>query len=125
MSTDDDHGPGPDEAYCSSCGAIVKREAEICPDCGVRRRDPPRSSLEKSPAIAALLSFIIVGAGQVYNGQIAKGIVFFVGMWFVAIFAVFFFWLLIPLFAPLALWLYNIYDAYDQAQKLNLKHSGG
>lgn len=27
---------GPDEMYCESCGEIVKKEAEICPNCGVR-----------------------------------------------------------------------------------------
>jgi uncharacterized membrane protein YhaH (DUF805 family)/predicted RNA-binding Zn-ribbon protein involved in translation (DUF1610 family) len=25
-----------DEMFCSSCGAIIKKEAEICPQCGVR-----------------------------------------------------------------------------------------
>jgi predicted RNA-binding Zn-ribbon protein involved in translation (DUF1610 family) len=24
-----------DEAFCSSCGAIIKKEAVICPKCGV------------------------------------------------------------------------------------------
>jgi len=26
-----------DEKYCSSCGAAIKKEAEICPKCGVRQ----------------------------------------------------------------------------------------
>ncbi|QZX99610.1 zinc ribbon domain-containing protein [Halobaculum rubrum] len=26
---------GPNEMYCSSCGAVVKKRAEICPECGV------------------------------------------------------------------------------------------
>lgn len=26
----------PDEMYCRSCGEIIKKEAEICPECGVR-----------------------------------------------------------------------------------------
>ena len=26
-----------DEKYCSSCGAVIKKEAEICPKCGVRQ----------------------------------------------------------------------------------------
>lgn len=30
--------PGPDEMYCSSCGEIIKEEAEICPECGVRNK---------------------------------------------------------------------------------------
>jgi len=28
--------PGPDEMYCTSCGSIVKRRAELCMRCGVR-----------------------------------------------------------------------------------------
>jgi hypothetical protein len=30
--------PGPDEAYCTSCGSIIKEQAEICPECGVRQQ---------------------------------------------------------------------------------------
>ena len=30
--------PGADEQYCSSCGEVIKKEAEICPNCGVRQR---------------------------------------------------------------------------------------
>lgn len=29
---------GPDEAYCISCGELIKEEAEICPHCGVRQQ---------------------------------------------------------------------------------------
>jgi uncharacterized membrane protein YvbJ len=27
-----------DEKYCSHCGEIIKKEAEICPKCGVRQK---------------------------------------------------------------------------------------
>lgn len=26
---------GPDEEYCMECGAVIKKRAEICPECGV------------------------------------------------------------------------------------------
>lgn len=29
--------PGPDEMYCMDCGAVIKKQAEICPECGVRQ----------------------------------------------------------------------------------------
>lgn len=29
--------PAPDECYCTSCGDIIKEEAELCPNCGVRQ----------------------------------------------------------------------------------------
>ena len=35
---------GPDEQFCSFCGEIIKKEAEICPECGVRLKDPPKKS---------------------------------------------------------------------------------
>ena len=34
----------PDEIYCSSCGKPIKKEAEICPHCGVRNKNPLSSS---------------------------------------------------------------------------------
>lgn len=33
--------PDHDEQYCSSCGEIIKQDAEICPECGVRHKEPP------------------------------------------------------------------------------------
>jgi hypothetical protein len=40
QSVSEDHSrqgetPGPDERYCTSCRAIIKEEASICPECGV------------------------------------------------------------------------------------------
>ena len=32
-----------DEKYCQSCGAIINKEAEICPKCGVRVKAAPFS----------------------------------------------------------------------------------
>lgn len=32
-----DRSPGADEVYCTSCGSIIKEQAEICPECGVRQ----------------------------------------------------------------------------------------
>lgn len=31
-----DQQKGPDEIYCRSCGSAIKKEAEICPECGVK-----------------------------------------------------------------------------------------
>ena len=33
----------PDEIYCSSCGEPIKKEAEICPHCGVRQDESQQS----------------------------------------------------------------------------------
>ena len=33
-----------DEVYCTSCGAAIKQEAVICPECGVRQIDEDQSN---------------------------------------------------------------------------------
>lgn len=33
-----DESLGVDEVYCTSCGEVIKEEAEICPHCGVRQK---------------------------------------------------------------------------------------
>ena len=39
--TEDRRQLGPDEHFCSSCGEIIKKLAELCPKCGVRLKDVP------------------------------------------------------------------------------------
>jgi TM2 domain-containing membrane protein YozV len=69
----------------------------------------------KSEGIAAIASFLFVGLGQIYNGQIGKGIAFIVlGVVFVLMFLIL---IGIPLY--LLLWAYNIYDAYNTAKQIN------
>jgi len=67
---------------------------------------------EKSPAIAALLSFLVVGLGQVYAGKLKRGIVLFAAC---VIFVMASF-LVLPAFAAFACWIGSIYDAYKIAQ---------
>lgn len=61
---------------------------------------------DKSPALAVLLSVFWVGAGQLYNGQIGKGILMFVG-------AVVLWFLLLGWIVHIASWI----DAYTVAKK--------
>lgn len=69
---------GADEAFCESCGEAVKKEAEICPHCGVSRRGSRSTGeVERNPGLAALASLILPGAGEVYNGEFALGGVVF------------------------------------------------
>ena len=115
VATSDDKAPkGADEVYCSSCGAVIKEQAEVCPECGVRQQSAS-STEEKNPVLAAVLSFIIPGAGQIYNGQIARGAVFLV-VFFINILLAF---VLIGVFTQLITVVIAVYDAYNQAQKIN------
>ncbi len=62
-----------------------------------------------------MLSFLFTGLGQIYNGQIGKGLVFVVlGVVFVITMIVLIGFILYPVF-----WIYNIYDAYTTAKKIN------
>lgn len=98
--------------FCRACGAKIDAEAEICPKCGVRAR---LERAQKNPGVAALLSTIFAGLGQIYNEQIAKGLVFIV---LAVVFAfstlVLIGFILLPVF-----WVFNIYEAYNTAKKMN------
>ncbi len=102
-------------AYCPHCGAQVDSQAEICPKCGVRIKQLQVTGEKKSPGIAAVLSFLFTGLGQIYNGQIGKGIVFvIVGIIFAITIIFLVGFVLYPIF-----WIYNIYDAYHTAKGIN------
>lgn len=62
-----------------------------------------------------MLSFLFTGLGQIYNGQIGKGLVFVVlGVIFLITVILLIGFILYPVF-----WIYNIYDAYTTAKKIN------
>jgi len=70
---------------------------------------------KKSEVLAAILSLLFTGLGQIYNGQIAKGIIYMIiGIICAALGVVLIGFILYPLF-----WIYNIFDAYRTAQNIN------
>lgn len=117
--------------YCSNCGALINGKAEICPKCGVRVSEPPISRIsiipeKKSVALAVVLSVFIPGLGQIYCGKVARGVgilVLSILMFFIFAFAAgsnpnssepvfpFLLWILV--------YIWNIYDAYKLAGKIN------
>lgn len=73
-----------DEAYCSSCGEVIKKEAEICPKCGVRQKSHHSSSGgEKNKVAAGLLGILLggIGAHKFYLGNIGMGILYLCFCW--------------------------------------------
>ena len=58
---------------CPDCGHSVSRSASNCPGCGAVLR-----SGGTSKGIAALLSLVIPGAGQIYQGRVITGLILFV-----------------------------------------------
>jgi TM2 domain-containing membrane protein YozV len=100
--------------YCRDCGEEINERAEICPECGIRQKDPPdsitnnSSSSEKNEGLAAAASFVVPGLGQVYNGEIAKGII-------AGAITVLFALTGIGLIIALPIWIWLVYDAYHMA----------
>ena len=69
----------------------------------------------KNPGIAAVLSFVWPGAGQIYNERIARGFLIMVAL-SMSVLLMFFFvgFILFPV-----IWAWQIYDARNIARELN------
>jgi len=76
-----------------------------------------RMTSAKNPGLAAVLSFFFSGLGQIYNGQILKGLLFMAVQVvnFVLAFVV------IGLFTGFVVWVWAIVDAYTSAELLNAR----
>jgi hypothetical protein len=65
---------------CPECEKQVSSAAVSCPSCGhpiVGGVAPQARTPRWSPGVAAVLSLIIPGAGQLYKGQVLNGLVWF------------------------------------------------
>ncbi len=87
------------KSVCSDCQVQLKGET-YCQDCIRLKLGQDVTKEGHSPALAACLSFVIGGLGQIYNGQIGKGLLIF-----------FTWWLIIP-------WVIGIFDAYKTAKAI-------
>lgn len=112
--------------YCSNCGANIDEVAEICPRCGVRVMIPQVLQKTKSGGLAAFLSAIIPGLGQIYCGRGGRGVGFFILNFFLLLIFSFassenpnsdgtgFLFLLV-----IIAWIWNILDAKKIAKQTN------
>ncbi|HLD57040.1 MAG TPA: hypothetical protein VJA47_01970 [archaeon] len=104
--------------FCSTCGKKIHKLAEICPKCGVRVKEQK----VLNPGFAAVLSFLYAGLGQIYNGELGKGIaIFFVSCFLIifVIYSIFGGYLFFAGLIWLVFWIFNIVDAHDVAEEIN------
>jgi TM2 domain-containing membrane protein YozV len=100
--------PAPVSATAAPGATVVQVTNNVAPQQGpaVIYEDGPAAP--KSAGTALILSILIVGLGQLYNGQVGKGILMFV--------------LCIALWFALLGWIINIWswvDAYQTASRMN------
>jgi TM2 domain-containing membrane protein YozV len=114
---------GPGEKFCSNCGSVISEQAVVCPDCGVEQPSAQGTGAQggggngSDPTVAALLSAIGLliplasGAGQLYNGDVGKAVLFTVLQLFnVGLLFVLVGFLTYPVVGVIAIW-----DAYASA----------
>jgi TM2 domain-containing membrane protein YozV len=130
--------------FCPLCGTENKEDAKFCKECNeplfnpnaneINKEEDRKNQIQdkperkvamnnqppkfyKNPSISTILSFFFMGLGQIYNGQIGKGILFiilygisaaliFVGVGFIT--------------TPL-LWIWGMVDANNSAKRINEK----
>ena len=84
-------------SICSDC-LVIKRNENYCQECACGKA-PAKE--KRSAPLAGVLSFVVAGLGQVYNGQAGKGVLIFLTSI-----------LVVP-------WIIGIFDAYGTAKKIN------
>lgn len=85
----------------------------------MNQQGPP--AIYKNPGLAAILSFFFMGLGQIYNGQIGKGIAFIIVYtisWLLMI-------VIIGFITTPILFFWGIWDAYKSAEKINRDLAAG
>ena len=65
--------------YCPYCGVQIEEKYLVCPNCG--KQQPPIYGMkniqvrpQKNPMLAAVLSFMLPGLGQIYLGRVVRGL---------------------------------------------------
>lgn len=120
--------------FCPNCGAENKEGAKFCVQCGTKLNQEPEAAPKpaetayratsststtsqpiqkasaKNPVVAAILSFVIAGVGQMYNGEMKKGLLMLGGTIILGA--------LTGGILAIAIWLWAIYDAYTVAKEM-------
>ncbi|HLH21966.1 MAG TPA: hypothetical protein VK066_05560 [Chloroflexota bacterium] len=113
--------------FCSVCGAQAAGATGSCPSCGASLGQSGPAGIApaspqvmvvksgKSAGLAAVLSFFWCGLGQIYNGQIGKGVVLLIAY----VISILLMFALIGFITTPILWVYGMVDSYRTADRLN------
>jgi len=95
-----------DSKFCINCGKSLKLVTPV--DDGIRSSPSTnkRYAQGKNPTLATILSVLLTGLGQIYNGDVMKGVIMFVGVLILSF----------TIIGSLAIWVWSIIDAYQVAK---------
>jgi len=104
---------------CPNCGVRVDSNDKFCGACGsdlnailnnkIERSEKKKYAQKKIPVLATILSLLIIGLGQLYNGDMKKGVMLFIVGVLAGFFSAGIGWLFIGI--------YSAFDAYRVAKK--------
>lgn len=104
---------------CSTCGKGICKDSAIEVGDKIKCRNCLKNNTQteriKNPGLAALLSFLWTGLGQIYNGQVGKGFLLMV-LDIVNFFLIF---IGIGIITGLIIRIYSVSDAYTTAKRIN------
>lgn len=86
---------------------------------GTATPPPQLVSAAKNPGVAAVLSFFWPGLGQIYNGEIGKGVLFIV----IQVINAFLTFIMIGFITGFIVWILGMVDAYQVAERHNAAHA--
>jgi TM2 domain-containing membrane protein YozV len=95
-------------AVCPDCMTSVNGRI-VCQECLRKMASQTVAVRRKEPVLSLILSFLLPGVGQVYNGQVRKGLIMlvvYILLWWTCI-------------VTLVLWIYGMYDGYTTAERIN------
>ncbi len=92
----------PEGKFCESCGASVQTTQTF------QQPSQGTNLAKKNPILALILSLIICGVGQMYNGQLLKGVIMLVATIIMAIATLWPISLIMAAFA--GIFIYGIFD---------------
>lgn len=101
------------ERFCPICGHDTMYYAG---DKNTSERDTPRINMRKDPGMALVMSMVVPGLGQMYNGEMIKG---FIILFFSVVFMVGAFAIILPIIICILIWLFGMFDAYNRAKEIN------